>query len=772
MPRPRSAVHHGSPPQIQQPLSSSIEHPVRNSEDASPDSLTSLLQSLMIGNPAPAERRSEPELEPILNPNTQPGSDPRLEPQPERSPTPDMETCARCKASGRTSAVLSCCMSKICLLCLEDALNARVQNDLWHSFGSPQWIGCLANSCRVYRDPSEVLHDLRQTSQSNIRGLSLAVHARKSMESIRPRPSLGECDLARRLHNTLTEHQLMSRWTDTEGEVVSGKVFPVRSGFSIQSVPILTSMLRLEPRTCPECSGAFRAVDTASNTAAWNSIFNAFPGDWTWMILGRPTKSMLPECGEKHSLDVCPSCLPKVMFSGLEFMDAMAGSGGYRFICPVCKHVFSSVQVERIARLIAPSRAAVNFNFIGLNTKLGTPADPTTPQNNPSPFGPSHTSLRFGAPSNRRESDEEKLKESLMDAIVSKKPNVKWDDVAGLTPAKHELQRAIVFPSRFPSLYDEKRKASGAILLYGPPGTGKSYLAKAVATEVDHTLFSISSADVVGKYMGESEKLIRHLFTLARSHKPSIIFIDEIDALCASRDSGGSSSSSSEHTSRLKTELLVQVDGLATSSSSPSSSPTPSASNDDKSNTGVVVLAATNLPWLLDPAFRRRFEPRIYIPLPDAQARRELFRIHAGKWGREVLGERDLDELACLTEGYSGSDIANVVRSALGAPLGRVQRAKFFRVVNTEKLDLGMKAGQAREEGMYYTPCEAYEKGAVEMTWEQVPRDRLLEPRVTAEDFRVVVRERRVKSSVGAGELRKYEEWTREFGVEGSGGNS
>jgi len=93
-----------------------------------------------------------------------------------------------------------------------------------------------------------------------------------------------------------------------------------------------------------------------------------------------------------------------------------------------------------------------------------------------------------------------------MSAIITAKPNIRWDDIAGLMPAKHELQRAIVFPARFPNLYNDKRRPSGAILLYGPPGTGKSYLAKAVATEVDHTFFSISAADVVSKWVGDSEK--------------------------------------------------------------------------------------------------------------------------------------------------------------------------------------------------------------------------------------------------------------------------
>lgn len=202
------------------------------------------------------------------------------------------------------------------------------------------------------------------------------------------------------------------------------------------------------------------------------------------------------------------------------------------------------------------------------------------------------------------------LTQRLLTAVITSKPNVKWTDIAGLTSAKQELQEALLFPLRFPHLYRGPRKPRRGIILYGPPGTGKSYLAKAVATEVDYTLFSISSSDVTSKWMGESKALVRQLFAMAREKKPAIIFIDEIDALISNRDSGAASS---ESTARMKTEFLVQMDGLG------------------HSNDGVLVLAATNLPWRLDPAVRRRFQKRIHIPLPDEAARRELFRILMGK---------------------------------------------------------------------------------------------------------------------------------------------
>ncbi|PAA56458.1 hypothetical protein BOX15_Mlig006415g2 [Macrostomum lignano] len=191
-------------------------------------------------------------------------------------------------------------------------------------------------------------------------------------------------------------------------------------------------------------------------------------------------------------------------------------------------------------------------------------------------------------------SDSKKFKDTLGGAIVVEKPNVSWNDVAGLDTAKEALKEAVILPIKFPHLFTGKRTPWRGILLFGPPGTGKSYLAKAVATEANNSTFlSVSSSDLVSKWLGESEKLVKSLFELARDNKPSIIFIDEIDSLCSSR-----SENESESARRIKTEFLVQMQGVG--------------NNTD----GVLVLAATNIPWVLDSAIRRRFEKRIYIPCP------------------------------------------------------------------------------------------------------------------------------------------------------------
>lgn len=155
----------------------------------------------------------------------------------------------------------------------------------------------------------------------------------------------------------------------------------------------------------------------------------------------------------------------------------------------------------------------------------------------------------------RDEDENKKLQDGLSNAIVQEKPNVKWDDVSGLDSAKESLKEAIILPIKFPELFAVREPWKG-ILLYGPPGTGKSFLAKACATECDSTFFSVSSSDLVSKWQGESEKLVKNLFQMARDMKPSMIFIDEVDSLCGKRTEGENESSR-----RIKTEFLVQMDG-------------------------------------------------------------------------------------------------------------------------------------------------------------------------------------------------------------------
>lgn len=347
------------------------------------------------------------------------------------------------------------------------------------------------------------------------------------------------------------------------------------------------------------------------------------------------------------------------------------------------------------------------------------------------------------------DAEKSKLRGALSGAVVTEKPNVKWDDVAGLTLAKESLKETVILPTRFPQLFTGKRRPFKGILLYGPPGTGKSYLAKAVATEADSTFFSVSSADLVSKWQGESERLVRNLFEMARESPGSkaIIFIDEVDSLCGSRSEGESDSAR-----RIKTEFLVQMDGVG------------------KKEGDVLVLGATNVPWELDAAIRRRFEKRVYIPLPEQEARSIMAKIHLGDTPNN-LSEHDFEMIGRLTEGASGSDIMVLVKEALMEPLRRCQQAQQFLPV-----------------GEFLLPCEQYPNcpycppklstdtpntnyectrcGAKRMQLWDVPPEKLKAPDVCVKDFESVMRHS--VSTVSEEELEQYTKWTKQFGQEGA----
>ncbi|KAE8294540.1 Vacuolar protein sorting-associated protein 4B [Larimichthys crocea] len=333
--------------------------------------------------------------------------------------------------------------------------------------------------------------------------------------------------------------------------------------------------------------------------------------------------------------------------------------------------------------------------------------------------------------------EKKKMESQLSGAIVMEKPNIKWDDVAGLEGAKEALKEAVILPIKFPHLFTGKRTPWRGILLFGPPGTGKSYLAKAVATEANNsTFFSISSSDLVSKWLGESEKLVKSLFTLAREHRPSIIFIDEIDSLCGSR-----SENESEAARRIKTEFLVQMQGVG------------------NNNDGILVLGATNIPWTLDSAIRRRFEKRIYIPLPEEHARSFMFKLHLGSTPND-LTEEDFAILGKKTEGYSGADVSIIVRDALMQPVRKVQSATHFKQVRGSSWN----NPEVVVEDLL-TPCSPNDLNAVEMTWMDVPGEKLLEPIVCMADMLRSLTN--TKPTVNEQDLEKLKKFTEDFGQEG-----
>ncbi|KER22385.1 hypothetical protein T265_09503 [Opisthorchis viverrini] len=340
--------------------------------------------------------------------------------------------------------------------------------------------------------------------------------------------------------------------------------------------------------------------------------------------------------------------------------------------------------------------------------------------------------------SDKEDEEKEKFKSSLKSAIIIQRPNISWDDVVGLSAAKEALKEAVILPIKFPHLFTGSRTPWRGILLYGPPGTGKSFLAKAVATEANNSTFlSVSSSDLVSKWLGESEKLVKTLFAMAREQKPSIVFIDEIDSICGSRNE-----SESESARRIKTEFLVQMQGVGSD------------------NDQVLVLAATNIPWTLDPAIRRRFEKRIYIPLPEAPERANMFKVNLGTTPH-TLTQKDFISLGEQSEGYSGADIGIVVREALMMPVRKVQTATHFkRVSGTSPTD------PTKTVNDLLTPCSPGDPGAIEMSWSDVPSDKLKEPPVSMIDMLQALQ--RNKHTVAQADLDRLEQFTREFGQEGS----
>jgi len=241
--------------------------------------------------------------------------------------------------------------------------------------------------------------------------------------------------------------------------------------------------------------------------------------------------------------------------------------------------------------------------------------------------------------------------------------------------------------------------------MVGPPGTGKTMLAKAVATECGTTFFNVSSSTLTSKYRGESEKLVRLLFEMARFYAPSTIFIDEIDSLCSRRGS----ESEHEASRRVKSELLVQMDGMS--------------SITDEPGKVVMVLAATNFPWDIDEALRRRLEKRIYIPLPTLEGREALLAINLKEV--KVVEDLELKSVARRLEGYSGADITNVCRDA--------------SMMSMRRKIAGLKPMEIRN----------------------LNQDELDMP-VSKQDFMEAVQ--KCNKSVSKEDLEKYEKWMEEFG--------
>ncbi|KAF4463725.1 hypothetical protein FALBO_9440 [Fusarium albosuccineum] len=309
--------------------------------------------------------------------------------------------------------------------------------------------------------------------------------------------------------------------------------------------------------------------------------------------------------------------------------------------------------------------------------------------------------------------DEAAAKQILNDIVVQG-DEVHWSDVAGLEIAKNALRETVVYPFLRPDLFMGLREPARGMLLFGPPGTGKTMLARAVATESKSTFFSISASSLTSKYLGESEKLVRALFGLARTLAPSIIFVDEIDSLLSQRSGSGEH----EATGRIKTEFLIQWSDLQRAAAGKETSDKDKERGDANR---VLVLAATNLPWAIDEAARRRFVRRQYIPLPEPTTRETQLRTLLGQQKHDLSNE-DILKLVDLTDGFSGSDITALAKDAAMGPLRSLGEALLH------------------------------------MTMDEIRPIQLV-------DFEASLST--IRPSVSKAGLKEYEDWAKEFGERG-----
>lgn len=292
----------------------------------------------------------------------------------------------------------------------------------------------------------------------------------------------------------------------------------------------------------------------------------------------------------------------------------------------------------------------------------------------------------------------ESLKATYDELVLKEKPSVRWEEVIGLADAKRALRESIIFPSQRPDLFPLGWPRG--MLMYGPPGCGKTMLAAATAAEIDAVFMTVDAASVMSKWLGEAERNVARLFTSARrmmdrDGRCVIVFIDELDSLLGVRNQevGGEV--------RVRNQFLKEMDGIG----------------DKGKNLRLYVVGATNKPWALDWPFLRRFQKRIYVPLPDPSARIQMLQLYTAPL--RLDSDVKLDDLARATEGYTGSDIKDICQ------------AVQIRVVS-----------------------ELFESGRA--------TDQQAQPRaITLADFREIVKYRR--PSVSLEMLRAYGTWSENF---------
>uniref|UniRef100_A0A7S3PGE3 Vesicle-fusing ATPase n=1 Tax=Aplanochytrium stocchinoi TaxID=215587 RepID=A0A7S3PGE3_9STRA len=313
-----------------------------------------------------------------------------------------------------------------------------------------------------------------------------------------------------------------------------------------------------------------------------------------------------------------------------------------------------------------------------------------------------------------------------------------FDKIAGLEHVKQSMREAVILPMVQPQLFKGKRVPWKGVLLFGPPGTGKTYMAQALSEEAEVNFVSISASDIVSKWQGESEKAVKSLFEEAKkSKKPTVIFIDEVDSIGGSRDK--KTGSNAEASRRLLTELLKQMDGVGSV------------------DRGITVIGATNHAEDIDSALRRRFEKRLYVPLPGMKSRLKIFELNFGTDTMlHSLTKSDLIRLTKMTKGYSASDLTNVVNEALMMPVRLCHKASHFKEVHVNN-------GGSFWGTTGLVPCASNDPNGkpMKMFDRDFPAEKLLVPKVTFAHVKRAIA--KIRPSVSDTEIRRHEKFAEKF---------
>ncbi len=378
-----------------------------------------------------------------------------------------------------------------------------------------------------------------------------------------------------------------------------------------------------------------------------------------------------------------------------------------------------------LSNVITPYAADCLEKLRELDLLISEPSSQKMPYTaNTAPTRHGTAALMRDEPSQVSEEKDRMMQELSLTRIDPSQCTITWKEIIGSEGVKRKLDEIIRLPRELPHLYTGNRKAARSVLLYGPPGTGKTLMGKAMAHEAGVSFYSVSSADLISKWVGESEKYIKCMFEMLKANKPCILFLDEVEALCSKREENGRGANTVQ-------QFLTQLDGITTSGSIE----------------GVLLLACSNIPWSLDEAMRRRFEYRIYLGLPSPKEREALLRYYIGK-NKHSLCDKDFHELTKLCKFFSCDDVRQLCSEASMMPINDITQATHFEMLGDGKL---LVQDASHQLAMPMTYAQIRDKGSI------------VEQAITYTHMLKALEH--TKSTVDVKKLEDYDKWTTQYGT-------